>query len=380
MNRNLTIAIAIAAVGSLLTLSTHSSAESPRLFSAWQPYKVSSEELLRSAAFEGDLTEIKRLLAQGVSVNARDKEGWTPLIWAQAGNRTEAIALLLAKGADINAKDRMGCTALHQAATAGRESAMTVLLDHGAEVENVSQSGYTPLMDAALYGRAVAVELLLAHGADPNALNSKGDTAATLAEQRGHRNVAMLLVANGADPYLQSKRLQTALAGTTSRNRGPARVRLAGHMRNPQVLEDLCERCLAEQSDSRVRLVSEGANDVNAKLAEWCRKSGLGQGKESDDRETIGGRIQDRRAHARNLKRDGASYLVQEAIETWEQLQAKYPNADKRMRELSRKGISPDTLARKEPLLQKAMNIWTTLQSEHPQLAAQLLSIAGIGR
>lgn len=383
MNRNSVSAIIVIAVVSFLTLSTYASAESTRLFSVWQPHKSSSDELLRSAAYDGNLVEIRRLLSQGTPVDARDKEGWTPLIWAQAGDRPDAIALLLERGADINAKDRMGCTALHQAAIAGRVEAMNVLLERGADVEAVNRTGYTALMDASHYGRTVAVELLLAHGADPNAVNVQGNTAASLAEAQGHRNVALLLIANGADPYLQSKRLQSAISGMSSRSKGPARVRMVGLMRNTQVLEDLCERCRAQQSDSRVKFVSDDRSaDLNAKLADWCRQSGLGLGKDSQEgrRQVARDRSEATQIYASGTRnRSDSSYLLQEAIETWEQLQTKYPDAEKRLRELSRKGISPESLTAKEPLLKRAMGIWLSLKNEHPDLAAQLMNMAGLG-
>lgn len=167
-----------------------------------------------------------------------------------------------------------------------------------------------------------------------------------------------------------------------SRNKGPARLRLVGLMRNTQVLEDLCERCRAQQSDSKVRLVSDDRSaELNAKLADWCRQSGLGQAKDSKEsrRHVATGRNEVSQVYASGTRnQNDSSYLLQEAIETWEQLQTKYPDAEKRLRELSRKGISPETLTAKEPLLKKAMNIWLNLKNEHPDLAAQLMNMAGL--
>ncbi len=228
----------------------------------------------------------------------------------------------------------------------------------------------------------MAVELLLAGGADPNAISTKGDTAVSLAEKRGHKNVAMLLVANGADPNLQGKRLQAALAKSGSRSAGPTRVRLAGQMRNPEVLESLCHECLSQEADANLRLISGQRPDSHSRLAAWCQKRGIKNGSETRAFEQASGnaRLSEAVPGTVSGKNGSASYLIREAIATWEQLQAKYPHADKRLRDLSRKGISPDTLARKEPLVQKAMQIWMSLQSEHPDLAAQLLSIAGMSR
>ena len=373
--------ITILAVAMVLTMSTAPSAESKRLFSMWQPHQSTPEELLRSAAYAGNMQEVQRLLAQGTPVDARDKEGWTPLMWAQVGEQAEVIELLLAKGADVNAKDRAGHTALHQAALAGRVIAVKVLLAHGAEVESLNRSGFSPLMDASLYGRTVAVELLLAHGADPNAISANGYTAVSLAEKKGHRNIAMLLVANGADPNLQGKRLRAALTAASSRTRGPSRVRLAGHMRNPEVLESLCQECLSRQGDTQVKLVSGAEADMNGKLVAWCRQNALGQGRDARQlRQDQGNGTAERLTTTTRMHKGGSRDLLRQAIDTWEQIQAKYPDAQKRMRALSRKGVSPEKLSSKEPLLQKAMGIWMSLQNEHPELVAQLMNMAGMGR
>jgi ankyrin repeat protein len=373
----------VVAMAMVLTLSISSSAESTRLFSAWQPHRSTPDELLRSAAYEGNIREVQRLLASGTPVDAPDKEGWTPLMWAQAGEQAGVMELLLTRGAEVNAQDRSGHTALHQAALAGRVIAVKVLLAHGAEAESVNRSGCSPLMDASLYGRTVTVELLLAYGADPNVVNVNGHTAVSLAEQRGHRHVAMLLVANGADPHLQSKRLRTALAGMHSRTRGPSGVRLAGYMRNPEILEDLCQECLSGHAGTQVKLVSAAEADMNGKLVAWCRQNGLGLGRDAtqprQDRGSGTGEDHLTPATA-GMHKGGSTDLLRQAIETWAQIQAKHAHTHQRMRELSARGMSLEKLSSKEPLLQKAMAIWSSLQSEHPELVTQLMSLAGMGR
>jgi len=272
---------------------------------------------------------------------------------------------------------------LHQASLAGRVTAAKVLLAHGAAVESVNRSGYSPLMDASLYGRTVAVELLLAHGADPNAISINGHTAVSLAEQKGHRHVAMLLVANGADPQLQARKLRAALAGMGSRTRGPSGVRLAGYMRNPEILEDLCRECLSGEAGRQVKLVSATETDMNGKLVAWCRQNGFGQGRDATRprQDRANGIGEDRLIDSNAGKGTGGSTdLLRQAIETWSQLQSKRPDALQRMRDLSAKGLYREKVSSKEPLLQKAVAIWMSLQTEHPALVTQLMSLAGMAR
>jgi len=85
--------------------------------------------------------------------------------------------LLLARGAQVDARDRNGQTPLHLAA----------------------QDNYgTPLFLQARDGYQKVVELLLAHGADMNAKDDKGKTPLALAAQNGRVGTVNLLKQRGA--------------------------------------------------------------------------------------------------------------------------------------------------------------------------------------
>ena len=75
---------------------------------------TSSAQNLSAAAFTGDLTAMKKALADGADPNAKDPQsGGTLLSTAALMGHTKVVALLLEHGADINAKSRDGGTALH---------------------------------------------------------------------------------------------------------------------------------------------------------------------------------------------------------------------------------------------------------------------------
>ncbi len=102
-------------------------------------------ELLIEAA-RGDLAEVERLLKAGADVNAKAKDGITPLHTAAAKNSTPAVLeVLLKAGADVNAKGKDGWTPLHFAAARNPSPAVIeLLLKAGADPRAIDSDGKTP--------------------------------------------------------------------------------------------------------------------------------------------------------------------------------------------------------------------------------------------
>ena len=92
--------------------------------------QVSPEALnveLIDAAKAGNTQAAQQVFSFGASVNAKDENGVTALMWAAGNGKTEMTKLLLDKGANINAKDKDGHTALDRAMANGRTEAATLL-------------------------------------------------------------------------------------------------------------------------------------------------------------------------------------------------------------------------------------------------------------
>jgi ankyrin repeat protein len=123
-----------------------------------------SNELM-AAAHAGDLAQVQRLLAAGADVNARDENGWSPLMQAC-----------------YNAELKHGHADIVQA-----------LIDAGADIEAPIGYGVRPLMLAAGYGETAVVEALLKAGADVLAKNEGGYTALMMVKQKHYVDVVNLL-------------------------------------------------------------------------------------------------------------------------------------------------------------------------------------------
>ena len=130
--------------------------------------------------------EARALLDHGAPVNARDRNGMTPLAKAAQAAKARVMQLLIERGANVGARAIDGSTPLYYAAEADRPNAVRLLLDHGADPNIPGRSGERPLAAAAFNGEADAVALLIERGADPNALDDDGKSAMVYAAGRAY--------------------------------------------------------------------------------------------------------------------------------------------------------------------------------------------------
>ena len=153
-------------------------------------------ESILIAARVGHVEAIKKHLADGADVNAKDKDnrftaldeairhkkteaadllrkhGGKTAAWLDAGEsiliaasagHVEAIKKHLAAGADVNAH-LSGFTALHKAAKEGHKEIVELLIANGGDVNVIGGSGITPLDYAIRYKKTEIADLLLKHG------------------------------------------------------------------------------------------------------------------------------------------------------------------------------------------------------------------------
>jgi ankyrin repeat protein len=104
---------------------------------------------LHNACWQGaNVDEVRALVSQGASIEARDDAGATPLFYARS---IEVAELLLSRGADINAKSYMGKTPLISAIESLRSpETARFLIEKGADVNASGYQGWTALHHAAV--------------------------------------------------------------------------------------------------------------------------------------------------------------------------------------------------------------------------------------
>jgi ankyrin repeat protein len=119
--------------------------------------------------------QIQAAINNGADVNATDKYGMTPLMWAAEYNRNpEVITTLLKAGADLKAQDKSGFTALMIAASRTHSPEIIItLLRAGADAKAKNGKGYTAL-DYAKYNRYLEGTNALKELKEASKVNEKG--------------------------------------------------------------------------------------------------------------------------------------------------------------------------------------------------------------
>ena len=143
----------------------------------------------------GPVIERRQMRVQ-LTVNSRNRQGYTPIIVAIESGNNEMLSELLKRGASVYEKHPVfGRLALHTACYYGNTVAVKILLEHNKNIVNYQSDndGWTPLDDAVLKGHIQIVKILLEYGADPRVPNFKDETPIDMATKFGKGEIVKLL-------------------------------------------------------------------------------------------------------------------------------------------------------------------------------------------
>merc|ERR1711907_95293 len=124
--------------------------------------RQSLEHQLLLSATKGNVDEIRLIMSQDVDLNAKSKDGKTPLHLAVHSGATEAAALLVHMGANPNVTDKEKRTPLHIACLNNhREIARCLVEEGGADSDRKDQGMKVPMHLACINGHSKMVDLLV---------------------------------------------------------------------------------------------------------------------------------------------------------------------------------------------------------------------------
>ncbi|CAN8326162.1 unnamed protein product [Cochlearia groenlandica] len=102
-------------------------------------------DAIHEFAREGEVENLLKSIESGISVNAKDSEGRTPLHWAIDRGHLNIAQVLVEKNANVNAKDNEGQTPLHYAVVCDREAIAEFLVKQKANTASKDDDGNSPL-------------------------------------------------------------------------------------------------------------------------------------------------------------------------------------------------------------------------------------------
>ena len=199
---------------------------------------------LHYAALNGSIDAINLLLKAGAMVDVQDFNEMYPLTLAISGNHLEAVKVLVKAGAKVNNKTPGGSTALHSAIDKDINPQIPIyLIGAGANVNAVDEEKDTPLHYAVHIGNSEIVKALIKAGADPDPENSRQTTPLMIAVVKDDVPMMQLLVTSGAAVKAsKSSKVYSALHAAAS------------HANNAETLKQLIK------SGANVNAIDEAAN------------------------------------------------------------------------------------------------------------------------
>lgn len=157
--------------------------------------RVQYKEMVILRPMKDLMSKFDKLMAAGAQLEAHDKKGLTPLLYACKLGNVSSMNLLVDKGANIHARCGRGLTPLHYMVTAVRGSCEPVefLLRQGSNPNDMDNDGRTSLHHAAsLAWNWMTIDCLLQNGANVNERDHNGMTALDIAASTKNYNYSTI--------------------------------------------------------------------------------------------------------------------------------------------------------------------------------------------
>lgn len=151
---------------------------------------------VNSAAYYGDLLQLKGLIKAGADPKNTDYDGRSPLHLAASRGFEDIIAFLIQECVDINVSDNFGNTPLFEAVKNGHDRVASLLYSNGAKLNLKDPSSH--LCSAVARGDSDFIKRLLAYGIDLNSKDYDSRTPLHVAAAAGFYAIAKMLSEAGA--------------------------------------------------------------------------------------------------------------------------------------------------------------------------------------
>ncbi|KAL1540741.1 potassium channel SKOR-like isoform X2 [Salvia divinorum] len=193
---------------------------------------------VNSAAFYGDLYQLKSEIRSGADPSKKDYDGRTALHLAASRGYEDITLFLIQERVDINAEDNFGNTPLLEAIKNGHDKVASLLYKEGAILKIDNVGSY--LCSVVARGDSDFLRRLLSNGIDPNSKDYDNRSPLHVAASQGLYLMGKLLVEAGA----------SVLAKDRWGNSPIDEARICGNKNMIRLLEEAKTAQLSEYPDS----------------------------------------------------------------------------------------------------------------------------------
>ncbi|KAJ7964450.1 Potassium channel SKOR [Quillaja saponaria] len=158
---------------------------------------------VNSAAYQGDLYQLKGLIRAGADPNKTDYDGRSPLHLAASRGYEDVTLFLIQERVDINSKDNFGNTPLLEAIKNGHDRVASLLVKEGASLKLDNSGSF--LCTAVARGDSDYLKRILSNGIDPNSKDYDYRTPLHIAASEGLYFMANLLLEAGASVFTKDR-------------------------------------------------------------------------------------------------------------------------------------------------------------------------------
>ncbi|XP_021830942.1 potassium channel SKOR [Prunus avium] len=158
---------------------------------------------VNSAAYHGDLFQLKGLIRAGADPNKTDYDGRSPLHLAALRGHEDITLFLIQERVDINIKDTFGNTPLLEAIKNGNDQVSSLLIKEGASLKMDNAGSF--ICTAITKGDSDFIKRLLSNGIDPNSKDYDHRTPLHVAASEGLYMMAKLLLEAGASVFSKDR-------------------------------------------------------------------------------------------------------------------------------------------------------------------------------
>uniref|UniRef100_A0A4W5RGS2 Ankyrin 1 n=1 Tax=Hucho hucho TaxID=62062 RepID=A0A4W5RGS2_9TELE len=190
----------------------------------------------------GNVIMVRLLLDRGAQIDAKTKNGLSPIHMSAQGDHMDCVRQLMQYNAAIDDVTLDHLTPLHVAAHCGHHRMAKVLLDKGAKPNSRALNGFTPLHIACKKNHMRVMDLLLKHSASLEAVTEVREIRARerdgmyddqtplhCACRMGHKELVKLLLEHKANPN-----------STTTSGHTPLHIAAReGHAQTTRILLDM---------------------------------------------------------------------------------------------------------------------------------------------